>query len=185
VPVPPADQQLGELEVRRLVRQLGVVDEELAGLAAELEQRFAQLPDAPIFQSLPGAGPVLAPALFSILGDNRAAWSDAAAIARACGTVPITVQSGGPGKPEMRRRCDLVGRRSLHLFANCSRRSCAWANQFYLRQRQSGKKHAAALRNLATKWLRILYRLWRSRIAYDEAIYLKRLDARQSPLASA
>ena len=44
--------------------------------------------------------------------------------------------------------------------------------------------HQAALRALAFKWLRILYRCWQTRTPYDESTYLNALKKRGSPLLS-
>jgi len=48
----------------------------------------------------------------------------------------------------------------------------------------SGAKddYQAAVRALAFKWIRILYRCWVTRTPYDEAKYLKTLQERGSPL---
>lgn len=181
VAVSPVDEALGTRQVRRLVRTLEVLLDELHSLEDEVKERFEQLPDAKIFRSLPGAAAVLAPALFAILGDDRERWDDWRDVARISGTVPVTRSSGGFRAINMRQHCDHGARRTLHLFAGCSRRSCGWANQFYADQRRRGKSHGTALRNLATKWLRILFRLWKDRIAYDEAVYLKQRDDRQAP----
>jgi hypothetical protein len=42
--------------------------------------------------------------------------------------------------------------------------------------------HQAALRALAFKWIRILYRCWVERKPYDESRYLMALQKRQAPL---
>ena len=39
-----------------------------------------------------------------------------------------------------------------------------------------------ALRALAFKWIRILFRCWKNRIPYDEANYLMALQQKGSPL---
>jgi hypothetical protein len=43
--------------------------------------------------------------------------------------------------------------------------------QFYDLQRSRNKSHHAAIRSLAFKWLRILYRCWKNREPYNEARY--------------
>ncbi len=43
-------------------------------------------------------------------------------------------------------------------------------------------QHQAALRALAFKLMRILYRCWVDRVPYDEARYLLALQKRQAPL---
>jgi len=182
VPVSPTDEALGVRQVRRVVRTLQLLLTELAALDREIEARFKELPDAETFRSLPGAAEVLAPALFAVFGDNRERWNDWREVACTSGTAPITRQSGSFRAVTMRRHCDHRARRTLHLFAGCSRKSCEWARNFYLEQRRRGKTHGTALRNLATKWLRILFRLWKDNSQYDEAKYLKRHAERQAPL---
>jgi len=181
VPVSPTEAALGQLEVSRLARLLRVLLDELQQLDQQIEARFAELPAAPIFASAPGAGAVLAPALFALFGDNPAAWRDWREVAQACGSVPVTRRSGGSCSVHKREHCDKRARRTLHLFAGCSRRGCAWAREFYTEQRRQGKKHATALRNLGTKWLRILFRMWKEGTVYDEAVYLRGRAARQAP----
>ncbi len=43
-------------------------------------------------------------------------------------------------------------------------------------------QHQAALRALAFKWIRILYRCWVERTPYNESRYLMALQRRQAPL---
>jgi transposase len=185
VPVSPIDEALGARLVQRLLRSLEVVLEELRSLEEEIETRFAALPDAKIFGSAPGAGAALAPALFTLFGDDRARWSEWRALACNSGSVPVTRRSGGSCAVNMRYHCDHEARRTLFLFARCSLRKCAWARQFYAEQRRRGKGYGTALRNLGTKWLRILFRMWQEQTPYDEAKYLKRQAERQAPRAAA
>ena len=63
-------------------------------------------------------------------------------------------------------------------------RQCDWAREFYQDQKKSGKHHNTAMRNLATKWLRILFRLWKNGEVYDEDLYLKRRDERKAPIVA-
>lgn len=184
VAVSPVDEALGARQVRHLLRLLELVLEDLRALEEEIQRRFDQLADAALFRSLPGAAETLAPALFAFLGDDRERWGDWSDLARVSGTVPVTRSSGKSRVILMRHHCDHHARRTLHLFANCSRRRCAWAKEFYAEQRRLGKNHATALRNLATKWLRILFRLWKEGVVYDEAVYLRRRAERETPRAA-
>ncbi len=45
------------------------------------------------------------------------------------------------------------------------------------------KSHHVAVRSLAFKWLRIIYRCWKDGKPYDEAIYMQSLRRRGSLLA--
>ena len=53
---------------------------------------------------------------------------------------------------------------------------------FYDSCRARGARHQAALRALAFKWIRILYRCWVDRVPYDESRYLIALQKRHAPL---
>lgn len=45
--------------------------------------------------------------------------------------------------------------------------------------------HRAAVRALAFKWIRIVYRCWKNRAIYDGALHTQALQKRGSPLAIA
>jgi hypothetical protein len=60
----------------------------------------------------------------------------------------------------------------------------AWAQAYYRQQRKQGQNHHAAVRALAFKWIRILFRCWKDRVAYDEKKYLAALAKRGSPLSA-
>ena len=57
-----------------------------------------------------------------------------------------------------------------------------WARAFYDSHRTRGSAHNAAVRALAFKWIRVLFRCWVDRTPYDESRYLSALQERQSPL---
>jgi hypothetical protein len=59
------------------------------------------------------------------------------------------------------------------------------AGAYYRQQRDQGSSHQTAVRALAFKWLRILYRCWQTRTPYDESTYLNALKRRGSPLIKA
>src|SRR5436309_11231870 len=63
-----------------------------------------------------------------------------------------------------------------------SRDAYFWAAAYYRQQRDKGCSHQAAVRALAFKWIRILYRCWQTRTPYDESTYLNALKRRGSPL---
>jgi hypothetical protein len=57
-----------------------------------------------------------------------------------------------------------------------------WAGAYYHQQRAKGSSHQAAVRGLALKWIRILYRCRQTHTAYDESTYLSALKRRGSSL---
>jgi hypothetical protein len=60
---------------------------------------------------------------------------------------------------------------AVHLWADCSRKYCAWAGTYYRAQREKGKSHACALRCLGQRWLKILWKMWQSHRPYDETLH--------------
>jgi len=52
----------------------------------------------------------------------------------------------------------------------------------YDKQRAKGKDHHAAVRALAFKWIRIIWKCWHTRTPYNEVIYLESLRKKGSSL---
>jgi hypothetical protein len=50
------------------------------------------------------------------------------------------------------------------------------------REKAQEQSHPAAVRALAYKWIRIIFRCWKEGKLYDEQIYLQSLQKRRSPL---
>ena len=139
-------------------------------------------PDAFIFRSLPGAGPTFAPRLLAALGSERSRFDSVRAMQEYFGIAPVTERSGRSEWVHWRWSCPKFLRQSIVEWAGMSIRYSCWANAYYRQQREKGKKHHAAIRALAFKWLRIIYRCWKDRRPYDEAKYLLALQRRRSPL---
>jgi transposase len=59
-----------------------------------LAQLFSQHPDSSIFDSLPGAGELLAPGLLAKFGDHRDRFPTPAGIQALASTCPVTKKSG-------------------------------------------------------------------------------------------
>src|SRR6266446_3896058 len=72
----------------------------------------------------------------------------------------------------------------VHEFADQARKFCAWSKLYYQQQRAHGKEHHAAVRALAYKWIRIMFRCWKDHKPYDDSRYMKSLVQRGSPLAA-
>jgi hypothetical protein len=79
--------------------------------------------------------------------------------------------------------CPKFLRQTFHEWAWLSVRKSKWARAYYDQQREKGKSHHAAVRALAFKWLRIVFRSWKDNRPYEEAYYERRLQ-KHSALAS-
>ena len=170
------------LQVLTLVAQLEVAlesiriyDEEIAGLAP-------QHPDYDLFNSLPGAGPTLAPRLLVAFGEQRERFASAAELQKYGGIAPVTERSGQKSWIHWRWQCPTFLRQTFVEWAAQTINKSYWAGLYYYQQRAKGCSHQAAVRALAFKWIRILYRCWKTRTPYDEARYLKALQERGSSL---
>jgi hypothetical protein len=169
--------------VRSLVALIRTASAQIAAVDAEIERLWSSHPDHDVFDSLPGAGPVMAPRLAVALGTDRARWS-APALQSFSGIAPLTVTSGSKRWVHSRWRCPKFLRQTFHEFAACSIPQSPWAAAFYRLQRARGKGHHAAVRALAFRWIRIIVRCWQDSARYDEARYTKRLIAAHSPVAA-
>ncbi|MBI2928430.1 MAG: IS110 family transposase [Verrucomicrobia bacterium] len=156
-----------------LVKLLSTLQAQLDEYRRQIAQAFRNHPDHDLFGGLPGAKAVLSPRLLAELGSVREEYPDAESLMCQAGVSPVSYQSGQIDKCRLRRACNKVLRQTVHLWVNASRWTCAWAQDYYQFKRGEGHSHASALRCLGKRWLKILWRVWHSRIPYDEAIHLK------------
>src|SRR6266571_4152540 len=170
------------LFVQALVSQLRVTLDALETFDHAIAQRAQSHPDFPLFQALPGAGPVFAPRLLVAFGEQRARYASAAELQKYAGIAPVTERSGKKSWVHWRLQCPKCVRHTFMEWAAESIRHSFWAQLYYQQQRDKGKAHQAAVRALAFKWIRILYRCWQERTPYDEATYLQALMRRNSSL---
>jgi len=154
-------------------RQLRVLQLQLNEYRQRIEAIFATHPDSGSFGSLPGAGPKLAPRLLSEIGSDRALYDDPQGLQCMAGTAPVSFQSGKVHKVHLRRACNKHLRHAMHLFANQSREQCPWAAVYYQAVLARGKTHAHALRCLAQRWIKIIWKMWQTHTSYDPHLHLK------------
>jgi transposase len=170
------------LLVQALVAQLRVTLQAIADFDTAIAQRAQSHPDFPLFQALPGAGPVFAPRLLVAFGEQRERYATAAALQKYAGIAPVTKRSGKKSWVHWRLQCPKFLRQTFVEWAAESIRHSFWAQVYYQQQRDKGKTHQAAVRALAFKWIRILYRCWQNRTPYDESVYLQALKRRGASL---
>jgi len=155
-----------------LVNHLKMLLVQLDEYQKEIERLFAGHPDADIFKSLPGAGQKNAPRLLAEIGDNRQRYPEAKNLQSDAGTSPVTEKSGKVKIVHMRFACRKSFRNTLYQFSFSSLAESLWAKQFYYSQRASNNTHTEALRTLSNKWLKIIFRLWKDHLTYNEDIHL-------------
>jgi transposase len=172
------------LRVQLIARQLQLLQQTITQYDRRLAEAFAQHDDHAIFASLPGAGPVLAPRLLASLGSQRERFASAAELQQYSGVAPVTKKSGGTCYIHRRYLCAKFQRQSFHEYAKESVLWSRWAAAYYLQQRTKGSSHHTAVRALAYKWQRIIWRCWQSHTLYQEKTYETALRRSRSPLVA-
>jgi len=172
------------LRVQLICRQLQLVVAAIATYDKQISQLFAAHPDREIFKNLPGAGPVLAPRLLASLGSQRERFPTARSLQCYSGIAPVTKQSGGKCHIHRRYGCPVFCKQGFHEFAASSILFCRWAAAYYWQQRHTGANHHTAVRALAYKWQRIIWRCWQDHTVYDDARYEAMLRQKGSSLVA-
>jgi transposase len=181
----PAVIHSSALMAQALVEQLRGLAVGLERVQKRLAELFAAHPDHATFASFPGAGPALAPRLLAAWGTDRQRIAAAENMQQLSGAAPVTSQSGKKRWVHWRWACSKFLRQTFHEFAGQSILWSPWARAYYQQKRAGGTDHHAAVRSLAFKWIRILYRCWKDHTLYDEARYQRALELHGSPLAAA
>ncbi len=150
----------------------------------QIEELCAAHEDYELFASLPGAGAVYASRLTAALGSDRGRWQSADELACLAGVAPVIERSGQSCWVRWRYFCPKFLRQTFVEYAGESIRHSCWARAYYESQRAKGKSHHAAVRALAFKWVRIIFRCWQTRTVYDEVQYLESLRRKGSSLLS-
>jgi transposase len=157
--------------VAGLVASLGPIVAEIAALDARIREALAAHPDAAIFRPLfRDRRTAICPAtLIAELGDARGRYPTEAAMAADAGMSPVALESGKLRVATFRRACDKRLRVAVATLADSTRHWHPWAEDVYRKARARGQDHPHAIRTLGRAWLRVLWRCWRDRVAYDPA----------------
>ena len=170
--------------VLALVRIVRAVGDAIVCYDQQIETLAREHPDFAIIDSLPGAGPALAPRLIAALGTQRDRFHSAGELQSYSGIAPVLATSGKQYWVHWRWACPQFLRQTFHEWAAHSIGSSAWAKAYYEQQRAKGKRRNTVLRALAFQWIRILFRCWKDHKPYSEEIYQQSLARRQRCVSS-
>jgi hypothetical protein len=106
--------------------------------------------------------------LLVAFGERRERFPDAASLQQYAGIAPITKRSGNKSSVHWLYQCPTFPRQTFIEWVGQTIPRSFWANAYYTGCKARGMQHQAALRALAFKWIRILYRCWVDRVPYDE-----------------
>jgi transposase len=153
--------------VQALAAQLRVILQAITDFDQAMAQRAQSHPDFSLLAALPGAGAVFAPRLLVAFGDQREHSTSAEELQKYAGIAPVTERSGNKTWVHWRWQGPTFLRQTFVEWAAASIRHSFWARLYYQQQRAKGKSHQAAVRALAFKWIRVLFRCWQYRTPYD------------------
>src|SRR5579871_5772197 len=163
--LPPPDRSL---IVRGLVAVLATLRKNIAAFDQRIAELVASHPDGTLFASLPGAGAVLVPRMIVAFGTRRARYQNAYEVQCYSGIAPVTEASGNSEWVHFRFACPKFLRQTFHEFAGHSIGQSEWAKAYYEHLRNDkNKSHHAAVRSLAFKWIRIIFRCWKDGKPYE------------------
>ncbi len=165
-----------EMEARRaivlaLIAALKPIVTKISHLTSEIAHRLRAHPDGHIFVSLfrDPKSVVCAAALLAEIGDCRARYPTAQALAADAGMSPVAVESGKRKVASFRWGCDKRLRDATCTLADATRHWHPWAADRYATARARGHDHQRAIRTLGRAWIRVLWRCWQDHAAYDPA----------------
>jgi transposase len=170
------------LAAAMIVGQLRSLHKFLLKYDQQIAQTFRSHDDAGIFSSFPGAAEAMAPRLLAAFGSDREHFGSAAEMQKFSGVAPVTERSGQSQWVHRRWSAPKFVLQTFHEYANISIRYSVWARALYEHLRSKGKGHHTAIRAVAFKWIRVMFRCWQDRVPYDEIAYIKTLQKRGSYL---
>ena len=174
------------LSAHSLVAQLATLRAQIDQFDRRIAELVAAHPEGAVFASLPGAGAALVPRMIVAFGTRRERYQSAYEMQCYSGIAPVTEASGNRQWVHVRFVCPKFLRQTFHEFAGSSIPQSEWARAYYEHQRkEKNQSHHAAVRSLAFKWQRIIYRCWKDGKPYDEERYIQSLRRRGSLLAEA
>lgn len=178
----PAVLSVAPLQVKVLVAQLRTTIAAIAEYERQITALCQTLEDYQLFASFPGAGLLHSARLTAAFGSDRSRWPRVNELLCYSGVAPVLERSGKQHWTRWRYFCPKFLRQTFVEYAGESIKHSFWARAYYQRQRHKGNEHHAAVRALAFKWIRILWKCWHTRTPYNEVTYLNSLRKKGSSL---
>jgi len=165
---PPAVTAAYAVTARSLIAVIAVLNGQVKALESQVEADFGRHPDAEIYQSQPGLGPILGARVLGEFGDDPDRYVSGKARKNYAGTSPLTRASGKKKVVAARfirndRLIDALMAQALSALG-----ASPGARALYDAERARGAEHNAALRKLANRLVGILHGCLRHQTLYDE-----------------
>jgi transposase len=163
----PVVERAMRVEALALLGVLNAVCDSVDQLATALADAFGQHPDYEIITSFPGLADISGAIVLAEIGDDRHRFSDDRALQAFAGSAPVT-RASGKSRTVTRRRTKnnrLAAIGYSWAFTAAARPSPT--REHYLRRRDRGDGHPAALRHLFNRMLGQLHHCLHTRQSYD------------------
>jgi hypothetical protein len=154
--------------VNALVAVAAELTAQIAGLEAELADRFDEHPAAKVIRSLPGLGMILGARVLAEFGDDPNRYADTKSRKNYAGTSPITRASGKTHIVLARHARNKRLADACYPWAFTALKASPGARAFYDTRRSGGDTHNRALRALANRLVGILHGCLRHDAPYDD-----------------
>jgi transposase len=166
--LPLVEQAMGRQSLA-LLRQLDAACQSADDLEQAAVEAFNQHPDAGIITSFPGIGALTGARVLAEIGDDRSRFTDARGLKAYAGAAPITRASGKSRSVTHRRIKNNRLAAAGYIWAFSAITASPGARDHYDRRRDAGDRHAAAQRNLFSRFLGCLHHCLTTSQHYDEA----------------
>jgi transposase len=182
---PPAVAAAYAVTVRALIAVITTLNEQVKVLEEQVGAHFGRHPDAEIYLSQPGIGPVLGARVLGEFGDDPGRYASGKARKNYAATSPITRASGKKKVVAARfirnqRLADALMSQALSALT-----ASPGARALYDAERDRGTEHNPALRKLANRLVGILHGCLKTHTPYDEATaWPQQENIHQSDLAA-
>jgi transposase len=156
--------------VRALAALIATCNEQITALEGQVEACFGRHPDAEIYLSQPGLGPILGARVLAEFGDDPTRYTGARARKNYAGTSPITKASGKKKVVLARYVRNKRLTDALHHQAFCALSGSPGARAYYDALRDRDISYNAALRQLGNRLVGILHGCLKTHTLYDETV---------------
>ena len=164
-----AGEQASSVLVAKLAATILAIDDDLAGIDAQITQALGLHPDGQLLMSMPGFGPNLAATFLAQVGGSLNAFESADKLASLAGLAPVPRDSGRvSGNLHRPRRFNRRLLRTCYLAALSSLKNSPASRAFYDRKRAEGKSHKQALIALARRRMNVIWAMLRDHAPYVE-----------------
>jgi transposase len=155
----------------RLVDHLELLNRQIKDFDEHIDEVFWTHPDAALFASFPGAGPVTASMLLAEIGEDRDRFPTAATLLAEAGLAPVTMSSGRTTRVRLRRACNGRLRDTFNWWSYNLKRIDPPTRVRYQAALDRGQHTHRALRTVGSSWGRVLWRCWQDGQPYNPATH--------------